>query len=122
MSNNPKPQNETTEDSVISKAKKALENSKLNIQSEDSSLEMLKTDPKDETNYIIFARSLSLVNGNGESVQLKQGDIITKADYPVAWVEMAVTQKLLIDEKVKNSLTNEQLASMGYTGIKAKSN
>jgi hypothetical protein len=98
------------------KAKKVIEEASLKDNKKDLSIEFVKTDPSDTTEYVVFASSLKILDGEGKVAELKQHTIITKKDYPSTWIEMALAQRFLIKAQDLKTMTPEQRAELGYTG------
>lgn len=78
-----------------------------------TAVDMVKTDLSDETIYVVMCSEMTILNGNGENVKLKKDDEITKKEYPVAWVEAALTNKWVINKEDRNRNVDE-LRAMGY--------
>lgn len=65
-----------------------------------------------DTKYVAWCDFTTLKNG--ESTQIKKGDIITPAEIPMVWLEQALSQRFIILKSDKEKLTIHEIAERGY--------
>ena len=79
--------------------------------------------PKNPIVYRAICDFTILKSIDGRLVQVtvkgddEQGDLLTAKDYPIAWLKMRESQKMIIDVELAKTASKERLKQLGYRSL-----